>query len=149
MLENNGWAESTPAAQQLPLAVEDMEHRALAYGMEHIEVDGQDVEAVYPRPSRRASTRSPGQGPVFMNVRTFRLHRALRRRPAGLPRQGGGRELRETHDPIERLRARLGSRDDEFEALDAEVQAEVDGVGRVREGRHRPDPEDALEWVYA
>src|SRR5204863_4198572 len=47
VLEDNKWAESTPAQQQLPLPVEEMGRRAVAYGMTAMEVDGQDVDAVY------------------------------------------------------------------------------------------------------
>src|SRR5213078_4194348 len=43
--ENNHWAESTPASQQLP--IEDLTKRAVAYGMRAVDVDGQDVEAVF------------------------------------------------------------------------------------------------------
>src|SRR5881409_2796251 len=49
--ENNHYAESTPAKQQLP--VEDLAKRAVAYGMHSVSVDGQDVEAVY-RAAQRA-----------------------------------------------------------------------------------------------
>src|SRR5205809_1629990 len=42
--ENNHYAESTPAAQQLP--IEDLAKRAVAYGMHTVTVDGQDVEDV-------------------------------------------------------------------------------------------------------
>src|SRR5437588_3633282 len=45
VLENNHWAESTPASQQLP--IEDLSLRAESYGMRSITVDGQDVEAVH------------------------------------------------------------------------------------------------------
>src|SRR5499427_7577620 len=45
VLENNHWAESTPAAQQLPIS--DLEQRAVAYGMKSMKVDGQDLQAVY------------------------------------------------------------------------------------------------------
>src|SRR5207249_6935469 len=45
VLENNHWAESTPASQQLP--IEDLSKRAVAYGMHSITVDGQDAEAVH------------------------------------------------------------------------------------------------------
>ena len=41
VLENNGWAESTPASQQLPLPVDDLGKRAAAFGMKLIEADGQ------------------------------------------------------------------------------------------------------------
>src|SRR5919112_351369 len=43
--ENNHYAESTPAKQQLP--IEDLTKRAEAFGMTAMKVDGQDVEAVY------------------------------------------------------------------------------------------------------
>src|SRR5215467_8861710 len=62
--ENNHWAESTPAQQQLPLPVEDMEKRALAYGMTSMEVDGQDVEAVYDAMRRARDHAVSGRGPV-------------------------------------------------------------------------------------
>src|SRR6266571_7954097 len=45
VLENNHYAESTPAAQQLPIT--DLEKRAVAFGMHSAKVDGQDVEAVH------------------------------------------------------------------------------------------------------
>src|SRR5215210_3360447 len=40
--ENNWYAESTPAKQQLP--INDLTQRAVAYGMESLKADGQDVE---------------------------------------------------------------------------------------------------------
>src|SRR4029450_13394090 len=62
VLENNHWAESTPAEQQLP--IEDLEKRAVAYGMHSAKVDGQDVEAVYKAAKRAVSGRSTGlRGP--------------------------------------------------------------------------------------
>src|SRR3989441_8499754 len=48
--ENNHYAESTPAKQQLP--IEDLSKRAVAFGMHSITVDGQEVEAVHRAASR-------------------------------------------------------------------------------------------------
>src|SRR6187399_901969 len=42
VLEDNHWAESTPAWQHAP--IKDMEKRAVAYGMHSMKIDGQDVE---------------------------------------------------------------------------------------------------------
>ena len=89
--ENNRWAESTPASQQLP--IDDLTKRAAAYGMEAMRVDGQDVEEVYqarrrPRPRTRGPrTGLPAPGDVPAD-------RSLRRRPAGLPAQGGAEAAR-------------------------------------------------------
>ena len=149
VLENNGWAESTPASQQLPLAVEDMEHRALAYDMEHAEVDGQDVEAVYAAMVVAREHAVSGRGPVFLNARTFRFTGHYVGDPQVYRDKSEARELAKTLDPIDGLRARLGVPDDQFAALDEEVQAEVDGSVEFSHGGTDPDPEDALRWVYA
>ena len=58
-------------------------------------------------------------------------------------------ELRETKDPIELLRARLELSDEEFEALDTEVEAIVEGSVEFAKAGTDPKPEDALKYVYA
>src|SRR5215210_3832503 len=62
--ENNHYAESTPAAQQLP--IEDMTKRAEAFGMTSTHVDGQDVEAVYDAAKKALRHAREGKGPVFV-----------------------------------------------------------------------------------
>ncbi len=69
--ENNHYAESTPASQQLP--IEDLSKRAVAYGMHSITVDGQDVEAVLRAASRALEHARSGKGPVFLLAETYRL----------------------------------------------------------------------------
>ena len=73
VLENNGWAESTPAKQHLPLPVDELGKRALAYGMKLIEADGQDVEAVYLAALAAREHALSGAGPVLLHLRTYRL----------------------------------------------------------------------------
>src|SRR5687767_15190866 len=73
VLENNGWAESTPASQQLPLPVDELGKRAAAYGMKLIEADGQDVEAVYLATLAAREHALAGKGPVLLHLRTHRL----------------------------------------------------------------------------
>jgi acetoin:2,6-dichlorophenolindophenol oxidoreductase subunit alpha len=149
VLENNGWAESTPASQQLPLAVEDMEHRALAYDMTHREVDGQDVEAVYVAMLEAREHAVSGKGPVFLNARTYRFTGHYVGDPQVYRDKEEARELMETHDPIELLRNRLGMTDEDFEAIDAETTAQVEASVEFSKAGTDPAPEDALKWVYA
>ncbi len=149
VLENNGWAESTPASQQLPLAVEEMEKRAVAYGMHHVEVDGQDVEAVYAAMRRAREHAVSGRGPVFMNVRTYRFTGHYVGDPQVYREKDEVRSLWETQDPIELLRARLGMTSEEFERLDTDVTAEVEACVEFAKNGTDPAPEDALKWVYA
>jgi acetoin:2,6-dichlorophenolindophenol oxidoreductase subunit alpha len=149
VLENNGWAESTPAQQQLPLPVEEMEKRALAYGMTSMEVDGQDVEAVYSAMHDAREHAVSGRGPVFMNVRTYRFTGHYVGDPQVYREKGEVNQLRETQDPLELLRVRLGMTGEEFERIDGEVTAEVDACVEFAKNGTDPKPEDALKWVYA
>jgi acetoin:2,6-dichlorophenolindophenol oxidoreductase subunit alpha len=145
--ENNGWAESTPASQQLP--IEDLSKRAEAYGMRAVNVDGQDVEAVYRATIEALAHAREGHGPVFLHVRTYRLtghyvgDPQVYRPKDELPR------LRETEDPITKLRDRVGLSDDEFEQMDREAHELVDASVEFAKAGTDPKPEDALKNLYA
>jgi pyruvate dehydrogenase E1 component alpha subunit len=149
VLENNGWAESTPAAQQLPLPADQLGKRAAAFGMKLIEADGQDVEAVYFAALAARKHALAGKGPVLLHVRTFRLTGHY----VGDPQVYRDREAlkleRETKDPIGLLRVRLELSDEDFAAIDAEVTAEVEASVEFAKAGTDPKPEDALKYVYA
>ena len=145
--ENNRWAESTPGWQHMP--IEDMSRRPLAYDMEAIKVDGQDVEEVYAATERALEHARGGNGPMFLDVETHRLtghyvgDPQVYRPKDELPR------LREEQDPITRLRERLDISDDEFDELDREVTETVEESVRFAKAGTDPKPEDALKNIYA
>jgi pyruvate dehydrogenase E1 component alpha subunit len=147
VLENNGWAESTPSHQQLP--IEDLSKRAEAYGMRAVNVDGQDVEEVYRATIEALAHAREGHGPVFLHVRTYRLtghyvgDPQVYRDKEELPR------LRETEDPVTKLRERLGLSDEEYEQMDREAHELVDASVEFAKAGTDPKPEDALKNVYA
>jgi TPP-dependent pyruvate/acetoin dehydrogenase alpha subunit len=149
VLENNGWAESTPASQHLPLPVDELGKRALAYGMKTIEADGQDVEAVYLAALAAREHAAEGRGPVLAHLRTHRLTGHYVGDPQVYRDKDELREERETKDPIELLRARLELSDGEFETIDGDVSAEVDASVEFAKAGTDPRPEDALKYVYA
>jgi pyruvate dehydrogenase E1 component alpha subunit len=147
VLENNHWAESTPAKQQLP--IQDLEKRAVAYGMHSTKVDGQDVEAVFKAAKRALDYARTGKGPVFLVCETFRLVGHFVGDAQVYRPKGEQQELRETEDPIAKLRERLGLGDEEFEALDAEAREIADASVTFAKSGTDPKPEDALKNVYA
>jgi pyruvate dehydrogenase E1 component alpha subunit len=149
VLENNGWAESTPASQQLPLAVEEMEKRALAYDMAWMEVDGQDVEAVFGVARDAREHALSGVGPVFVNARTYRLTGHYVGDPQVYRDKDELRSLWDEQDPLEHLRRRLSLSDQDVRRVDEEVTAEVEASVEFAKAGTDPAPEDALEWVYA
>jgi len=71
--ENNAWAESTPGWQHSPVW-NDMSKRPLAYDMHAVKVDGQDLEKVYDAACEALDYVRSGQGPVFLDVETYRMH---------------------------------------------------------------------------
>ena len=149
VLENNGWAESTPATQQLPLAVDELGKRALAFGMKLIEADGQDVEAVYLAALAAREHALSGKGPVLLHARTYRLTGHYIGDPQVYRDKEQLQRERETKDPIELLRARLELSDEELAEVDAEVTAEVEASVEFAKAGTDPRPEDALKYVYA
>jgi TPP-dependent pyruvate/acetoin dehydrogenase alpha subunit len=149
VLENNGWAESTPATQQLPLPVDELGKRALAYGMRLIEADGQDVEAVYAATRDARAHAVSGEGPVLLHLRTHRLTGHYVGDPQVYRDKDELRQLWEKVDPIELLRQRLGISIEELEQLDAEVASEVEASVEFARRGTDPKGEDALRFVYA
>jgi TPP-dependent pyruvate/acetoin dehydrogenase alpha subunit len=148
-LENNGWAESTPASQQLPLPVDELGKRAAAFGMKLIEADGQDVEAVYLATLAAREHAVTGKGPVLLHLRTHRLTGHFVGDPQVYRDKDALKQERETKDPIKLLAARLELSDDEHAAIDAEVTAEVEASVEFAKAGTDPAPEDALKYVYA
>jgi TPP-dependent pyruvate/acetoin dehydrogenase alpha subunit len=145
--ENNRYAESTPAHQELP--IEDLSKRAVAYGMHALRVDGQDVEAVFLAARRALDHARRGRGPVFLLAETYRLAGHYVGDPQVYRPKGELQELRQTQDPLDRARPRLALAAGELQALEEEVRQIVEqAVEAARQGtEHRP--EDALENVYA
>jgi pyruvate dehydrogenase E1 component alpha subunit len=149
VLENNGWAESTPAVQQLPLPVAELGKRAGAYGMKLIEADGQDVEAVYLAALAARDHALTGKGPVLLHLRTYRLTGHYVGDPQVYRDREALKQERETKDPIRLLSARLELSDEEFATVDTEVTAEVEASVEFAKAGTDPSPEDALKYVYA
>ena len=147
VLEDNGWAESTPAKQQLP--IEDLCKRAEAYGMRAVHVDGQDVEEVYRATIEALAHVREGHGPVFLHVRTYRLTGHYVGDPQVYRDKDELARLRETEDPITKLRQRLELSDEEFEQMDREAHELVEASVEFAKAGTDPKPEDALKNVYA
>lgn len=145
--ENNHYAESTPAVQQLPIT--DLAKRAVAYGMHSITVDGQDVEEVLRAAGRALEHARSGKGPVFLLCETYRLVGHYVGDPQVYRPKDELKELRETQDPLDRVRERLELSDDDLEAIEREVEELVEGSVEFAKAGTDPKPEDALKNIYA
>lgn len=70
VIVNNGYAWSTPVTKHSHVPI--LANRALAYGMEGVVVDGNDVLAVYDTVHNYIEKAREGEGPALIEVRTYR-----------------------------------------------------------------------------
>jgi TPP-dependent pyruvate/acetoin dehydrogenase alpha subunit len=97
VLENNQWAYSTPVRRQVP--IENLSDRAKAYGIASYVVDGNDVVAVYTAAKEAVDKARAGDGPILIEVKTFRRRGHAQHDPAEYV-PANVREFWEKRDPI-------------------------------------------------
>jgi TPP-dependent pyruvate/acetoin dehydrogenase alpha subunit len=90
-----------------------------------------------------------GRGPVFLVAETYRLVGHYIGDPQVYRPKEELQHLKETQDPIDKLRAELELSDEEFEELDSEVIELVEASVEFAKAGTDPKPEDALKNVYA
>jgi pyruvate dehydrogenase E1 component alpha subunit len=150
VVENNGYAMSTPTARGL--ANPHIADRASAYGITGVSVDGNDFFAVRDCVAQHAAVCRAGQGPVLLECVTYRLSGHSR----GDPRVYRSREEEAAaweNDPILRLETHLkvdGTlTDDAAKTLREKAQACVDDAIRFAESSPLPDPASLQEDLFA
>ena len=149
MLENNRFAYSTP--NELEFAVDPVE-RAHTYGFRGVNVDGNDVEAVFDAARAAAARARNGGGPTLIECQTMRMHGHgahddMRYVPKEMLEEWARR------DPIDRYAERLvadyGFSTGEVEDIRSEVAAYVDECAGKALASPMPDPNLATSGVFA
>jgi TPP-dependent pyruvate/acetoin dehydrogenase alpha subunit len=70
--ENNQYAEATPS--WYAVSTPDISSRAEGYNMPGVQVDGMDVFAVYDAAGEAVKRARAGEGPSFLELKTYRYH---------------------------------------------------------------------------
>jgi len=150
VVENNGYAMSTPTARGL--ANPHIADRASAYGITGVSVDGNDFFAVRDCVAQHAAVCRAGQGPVLLECVTYRLSGHSR----GDPRVYRSREEEAAaweNDPILRLETRLKAdgtlTDATAKTLREKAQACVDDAIRFAESSPLSAPASLQEDLFA
>jgi pyruvate dehydrogenase E1 component alpha subunit len=147
--ENNGFAESTPAAYAT--SVPDIAARAAGYSMPGVTVDGSDAIAVYQAARDAVQRARAGAGPTFLEVRTYRFMGHFEGDPDRY-RDDDDRELARSRDALAALHDELVSRGIEStEALDAtrtEIEAEVSDAVSFAKASPYPDAREIERYVH-
>ncbi|MFZ0492522.1 MAG: pyruvate dehydrogenase (acetyl-transferring) E1 component subunit alpha [Acidimicrobiia bacterium] len=117
--QNNGYAISMPVSGQTASAT--ISQKALAYGMEGVRVDGNDLFAVLAATNAAAGKARTGRGPTLIEAVTYRVGPHTTTDDPGRYRTGGEEAMWRDLDPVERVRRYLVAES----AWDAEWEAQV------------------------
>ena len=147
--ENNGLAQYVATSETMVFG--QVATLAGAYRMPGINIDGNDIQAVYREASQAVARARSGQGPTLLELRTQRFHGHSSGDPQVYRTKAAIEVLRATSDPIARLESellaagQLGERDQ----LLAQVEAEVVQAVRFADASPYPGDEELTRDVYA
>ena len=149
VVENNGYAMGTSVARTSN--VTELYTLGESYDMPAEPVDAMDVEAVHEAVGRAAERARAGDGPTFLEFRTYRF----RGHSMSDPQKYRSREEIDQYklrDPIEIVKTRILEQDlakqEELDAIDDKIKAIVDESVTFAEASPYPPAEEAYKDVY-
>jgi pyruvate dehydrogenase E1 component alpha subunit len=149
--ENNLYGEYTPTSKSTS---GNLLARAEAFGMDNVEINGQDVRLVYQTGQRLVERARAGEGPTFLLCRTYRFRG---HHVGDIDRSYRSREEEEKwqteNDPLKILSDWLVSDKmvelDLFSQIEDEVRAEVEAAVTFALNASFPDEMEVDAHVYA
>ena len=144
--ENNGYAEFSAASAQHATS---LAQRADGYGIEHVEVDGNDVVATASAMTDVVDRTRGGAGPLVVEAVTYRWHGHYEGDPQRYRSPDEVREW-EARDPLlahERRLRDAGISDDEIKALESSVADELDTAVDAARGLAAPAVATSSDFV--
>lgn len=150
--ENNGYSEFSRAAD---VTAGQLADRATAYGVTAQTIDGNDFMAVWRAAGEAVERARAGDGPTFIEAKTYRLHGHVESEDTFLPktyREESEVEEWRKRDPIAALASMLTdgiATQSELEAIEAEIAAMVEDAAASADAAPWPNPEDAFRHMFA
>lgn len=147
--ENNGYAMGTSV--QRTTNMEDIYKIGLGFDMPCAPVDGMSCEAVHDAFYEAAERARSGNGPTFLEVRTYRYRGHSMSDPAKYRTKEEVEEYKQK-DPIEQVRAAIlknkWASTEELDKIEEEIMAVVDESVRFAEESPYPDASELYKDVY-
>jgi pyruvate dehydrogenase E1 component alpha subunit/2-oxoisovalerate dehydrogenase E1 component alpha subunit len=151
IVENNGYAYSTPTSKQS--AARFFVDKAIGYGVLGLQADGNDVLATYDVTRQAVDHARAGHGVALVELITYRRKGHAEHDNQSYVPAGEIEQWAAENDPIDRylhvMRSVLGVSDDEIAAIDARIMREIDDATDLAERSGTPDASEALMGVYA
>ncbi len=148
--ENNGYAMGTSVQRTTNLT--DIYKLGLAYDMPSFPVDGMSCEAVHDAIEEAAERARSGNGPTFLEIRTYRYRGHSMSDPAKYRTKEEVEEYK-NQDPIEKvkkviLEEKYASEQD-LESIENKIEQIVNESVEFSENSPLPDPSELYTDVYA
>src|SRR5919109_251493 len=145
--QNNQWAISVPLKKQTNSRT--IAQKALAYGIPGIQVDGNDVLAVYAACHEAVERARAGNGPTLIECVTYRL--GVHTTADDPTKYRSEEEVKEWErkDPLTRFGAYLEKKNVLESRLEEEIDAEIARAVTAFEAVGKPDDVTMFDHVYA
>ncbi|MCM2292848.1 pyruvate dehydrogenase (acetyl-transferring) E1 component subunit alpha [Allorhizobium sp. BGMRC 0089] len=141
IIENNRYAMGTSVARAS--AQTDFSQRGVSFNIPGMQVDGMDVRAVKAAADQAAEHCRAGNGPVILEMMTYRYRGHSMSDPAKYRSKDEVQKMRSEHDPIEQVKARLMEKgwasEDDLKAIDKEVRDIVSDSADFAQADPEPD----------
>jgi pyruvate dehydrogenase E1 component alpha subunit len=150
VIENNRYGMGTSVDRAS--ARTDLFHRGMAYGVAGEQVDGMNVLAVHEAGLAAAEHARSGQGPIILEMLTYRYRGHSMSDPAKYRTRDEVDRMRSEHDPIDQARHRLaegGTTETVLKAIDAEIRELVAAAAQFAQDSPEPDPVELWTDVLA
>lgn len=148
--ENNLYGEGTAVRRCTP--IDDLAIRAQSYGFPGVIIDGNDILAVYEATKEAVARANAGEGPTFIEAKTYR-HRGHYEGDPQVYRTQEEIQSWKKKDPIIQYKAKLIDSglytDGDLEEVQGSVILQLDEAVAFAKAAEKPQEEDALAGVYA
>lgn len=148
--QNNQWAISLPREKQTATAT--IAQKAIAYGFQGIQVDGNDIFAVYKATKDASEKARLGEGPTLIECFTYRMSDHTTADDASRYRTKEEVEKWKAKDPLLRLKRYMEQRGlwtEQYQnEIDSKAKMTVDAAEKKVEAVERPDPHDMFTYTY-
>lgn len=149
VVENNGYAMGTSVTRTSN--VTDLYTIGEAYDMPSEPVDGMDVEAVHEAVSRAAERARNGEGPTFLEFKTYRYRGHSMSDPQKYRTKEEVEEYKR-RDPIETIKEKILANgiatEEDIAAIDAKVKQQVEESVKFAEESPWPDASEIYTDIY-
>lgn len=150
LCQNNHWAISVPLSRQT--AAETLAQKAIAYGFDGIQVDGNDVFAVYEATKEALDRARRGGGPTLVECVTYRMGDHTTADDASRYRSQEEVEQWQKRDPIDRLKMYMETRglwnESYGQKVLSEARDQVEASVREEEAVPPADPRDMFLYTF-